>query len=188
MALIVEDGTIVEGAESYAALERADRYWDSRPHRVETAAWQASADHVKEGALRSATSYIDVTFGRDFIGYRVDLSQSLEWPKIFGIDDDDEYIVLVDPLGRELGLIPEVLVVAVIELAGQILYTGTPEGASSSDEAIKRIKVGPIDITFAETNSTSASVVAPQRSLTISDMLASILKSGTTLDPNWLWL
>lgn len=82
MAFIVEDGTNVPGATSYASVEFVDAYFIDRGN----AGWTGSAS-VKQAALIQATDYIDLRFGDRFIGNRKYEDQSLEWPRVAGSRD-----------------------------------------------------------------------------------------------------
>lgn len=77
MALIIEDGTIVIGAESYATVAEANIYHANRGN----SAWTGE-DAVKEAALRKAATYLDGEYRRRWKGYRVQpLVQAMEWPR-----------------------------------------------------------------------------------------------------------
>lgn len=77
MSIIVEDGTIVTGAESYVTVDSADAYHSSRGN----ADW-SGLDQVKEAALRKAASFLDGYYRGRWKGYRVDpLNQRMEWPR-----------------------------------------------------------------------------------------------------------
>lgn len=80
MALIVEDGTIVSGAEAYVSVSDADTYNNSY---VGSATWLAAASTDKEISLRRATQYLDVTYGSSYVGVRVSETQDLLWPREF---------------------------------------------------------------------------------------------------------
>ncbi len=78
MALIIEDGSVVAGAESYASVADADTYHVNRGN----AAWTGT-DAVKEAALRKAAAYLDGEYRRRWKGYRVQpLVQVMEWPRV----------------------------------------------------------------------------------------------------------
>ena len=77
MALIVEDGTGVTDAESYCAVAAADKYFSDR----EISAWATYAPPTKEAALRKATEYIDMRFGKRFLGSKTLRDQSLCFPR-----------------------------------------------------------------------------------------------------------
>lgn len=77
MALIVEDGSIVTGAESYITVTDADAYFTARSN----ATWTAMAEADKEAALRKATDYMAGRYGLRWKGYRVSEDQELDWPR-----------------------------------------------------------------------------------------------------------
>lgn len=76
MALIVETGAVVAGAESYISVADCTSYHSNRNNVLWT-----GADAVKEAALRKATSYIDNKYLTRWLGYRKDKDQSLRWPR-----------------------------------------------------------------------------------------------------------
>jgi len=90
MALIVETGVQVSGADSYVSLTDAAAYHTDRGNT----AWAAAAsDTVREQALRKATQYIDGHYFHRWKGAVVaPLTQSLQWPRAgVKISDPQEY-------------------------------------------------------------------------------------------------
>jgi len=81
MALIVEDGTIVSGAESYLSVADADTYHTARGND----GWTGDAT-AKEAALRNATDYLTQRYRLNWYGHRFSLGQALDWPRS-GIND-----------------------------------------------------------------------------------------------------
>ncbi len=78
MTLIVEDGTIVAGAESYCTVAYATTYHSNRGNT----AWAALAsDTVREQCLRKSTDYMMQVYRARWIGDRVDEDQVLDWPR-----------------------------------------------------------------------------------------------------------
>lgn len=143
MALIVEDGTGVVGAESYQAVTAIDAYWAARPQRAEAALWDAGTSTNKEGAARGATDYVDGVWGPFFVGYQKTVAQGLLFPRIAGLDEDEEALPLVDVLGREMPLLPTPLTSAVCELAGRALTT--PLSVDREGNILsKSVKMGPM--------------------------------------------
>lgn len=67
MKLIVEDGTGVYGANSYAGRGFVRDYLVRRNRNVD---WDAASDAVKDAALIAATDYIDRRFGPRFLGQK----------------------------------------------------------------------------------------------------------------------
>ena len=76
MALIVETGAVVIGADSYLSVVDATTYLVSRGKGD---AWDAVDD--QEAALRKATDYITQAYRGRWTGYRFTVSQSLDWPR-----------------------------------------------------------------------------------------------------------
>lgn len=76
MALVVEDGSGLAGAESYASVAEADAYHTARSNSLWT-----GADAVKEAALRRATDYMLQTYRSRWHGTRYTLPQALDWPR-----------------------------------------------------------------------------------------------------------
>lgn len=80
MPLVVEDGTGITGANSYASVEFADAYFAERGNVV----WEAiESTSDKERYLIQATDYIELVFGRRFIGDMVATDQALSWPRYY---------------------------------------------------------------------------------------------------------
>jgi hypothetical protein len=85
MALIVEDGSIVAGAESLVSVAEATTYHSNRGNSE----WAALAsDTVREQALRKATDYIGQVYRARWAGSRVSSIQTLDWPRAYVPRDD----------------------------------------------------------------------------------------------------
>ena len=80
MALIVEDGTGLQTAESYLSV--ADCSTTLAKFGNEAAFDALATEALREQALRKATQYIDSTYGDEFSGEVKGLLQSLEWPRV----------------------------------------------------------------------------------------------------------
>ncbi len=74
--LIVEDGTIVPDANSYATIAEADFYFEKRLH---TQTWDNATDEDKAKALMWATRLLDEQVS--WSGILVDANQPLAWPR-----------------------------------------------------------------------------------------------------------
>src|SRR5689334_1390384 len=97
MALILEDGTAPDGANSYATEAMADDYFDARGNTT----WTDSTDD-KEAALIRATAAIDAAYGSRFQGYRTNFrEQDLQWPRT-GAYDNEGNIIAGDEIPQEL--------------------------------------------------------------------------------------
>ncbi len=136
--LIVEDGTGLSNANSYASLEEADTYHSLRGNSLWT-----GEDSVKEAALIRATSSIDGMYARYWPGTRATKEQALDWPRVDAYDRDG-YL--------ETGL-PRQVVNATIEAALIELQTpGTLTSELDRGGAIKREKVGPIETEYMDSS------------------------------------
>jgi len=94
MAFVVEDGTGVAGANSYASVEFADAYFEERGNEV----WAAIAGPAdKEKLLIRATDYIELVYARRFMGDMVLISQALSWPRYYA----DPHLHTVVPLALQ---------------------------------------------------------------------------------------
>lgn len=78
MALIVETGEGLPGAESFASVADADAYLGDRGHT----AWAALAEPAKEAALRLATDHMEAVYGRLWRSERRTDAQGLSWPRV----------------------------------------------------------------------------------------------------------
>jgi hypothetical protein len=132
--MVVEDGTGLPNADSYASVAAADAYFLARGN----ATWAAALTADKESALVRATQSLD---GRcSWRGVRLTSAQGLRWPRALAIDDD----------GYSLDGVPLRLRYATIEAA--VVELGKP-GALTTALArggqIRREKVGEIEIEYS---------------------------------------
>lgn len=189
MALVVEDGTGLAAAESYASVAAADAYWSGRIHTPISSTWLIATTAQKESALREATSWLEAEFGQRWIGRRESAEQALSWPRTSSIaDEDGTYPALADAEGFTLDPIPGELSAATISLAGSALQgsSGASPGSlladASSAAGIKRQKVGDVEVEWADG---SGSLSALRRNVAAS--VARLLDSEAG-SPSWRWL
>ncbi len=162
MPLVVEDGTGVAGADSYASLTAAAAYWAARPHDPNAGRWTAAADPNREGALREATDYVDATWGPLFRGSRKTAAQGRLWPRVERQDiDPADFETIADLLaaqavtdrplvgsdGLQLAALPAQIVAATIELGARALSARLASDVSAAGW-VKRRKVGPIETEY----------------------------------------
>jgi hypothetical protein len=143
MALIVEDGSAVPGAESYASINAAD----SRNVLRGVADWAELATEKKEQALRTATDFMLTNYRTRWAGRRRTREQALCWPR---------YDVVVDLWPVPSDIVPVDVVNACIDLAvrsgnGEKLMPDLDIGSN----VLKKTKVGPIEDEFFQ-NTTDA--------------------------------
>jgi len=137
MSLIVEDGTVVAGAESYLSLADANSHHSDRDNSLWT-----GTDAVKEAALRKATDYLRQYYRQRWKGIPVSSVQTLDWPRSGVIVED-----LADALGEELGsnVVPQEVKTTTAELAvralGGSLAPDLPRGGRIKSEKVDVIAV-----------------------------------------------
>lgn len=136
MTLIVEDGTGLNNAESYASVAFADAYFAARM----TGSWDGSNSH-KEMLLRLATDHIDAVYGQRFKGTKGTLSQALQWPRIGAWVDGYEY-----PLDE----VPIEVQRACCEFAHA---ANTQTLLPTLEQGVKREKIDVIEIEYDEFSS-----------------------------------
>lgn len=94
MTLIVEDGTGVANAESYASVAQAD----ARLAALGFTTWAPLLEAEKEAALRRANVYMLQEFRNLWKGSRVDESQAQDWPRTDVEVNDTDILSTVVPL------------------------------------------------------------------------------------------
>jgi hypothetical protein len=125
LEVIVEDGTGVPDANSYASVADADAYVDTRPR---SDAWVSLTDDAKAQFLIHATRYLDGAV--DWSGDPTSDTQSLAFPR-----SSDS--------GTEAAL-PQAIKLATIELAIEMVSRDITSDATMA--GLRSIKVGPIEI------------------------------------------
>jgi hypothetical protein len=129
MSLIVEDGSGLANAESYASVADATAYHASRGN----AAWALASTLNQEIALRNATDYLERKYV--FRGTRKTLQQALLWPRVGVIID---YIYQTWPVTK--------LTQATCELALRAL--SGPLIVDQTSANVKREKIGPLETEY----------------------------------------
>lgn len=111
VTIVVEDGTGLADAVSYASVADGNAYHIPRGSR---ARWQAMTIDAQEAALIDATRLLDSIY--TWRGEIVSTSQGLDWPRL-GVIDDEGRLIASDAL-------PAGLVAATCELAGWVRESG----------------------------------------------------------------
>ncbi|UNK39375.1 hypothetical protein MNR02_06620 [Shinella sp. H4-D48] len=159
MALIVEDGTGLANAESYASVAEFKAYAGKVGYDYTTPAY---SDTQVEQALRRATTWIDARYGPLFQGRWATTTQRLEWPRsgvvyrCNGIASDE---------------IPEKLKDALCEAAWRELIDPSSLSPDAAVDQIKRDKVGDAETEFRASSSGSHPVV-----FIVHDLLSGLTK------------
>ncbi|MFW0776300.1 MAG: DnaT-like ssDNA-binding protein [Rickettsiales bacterium] len=149
MALVIEDGSIVSGANSYITVAEYSTWADARfgasrsTLPADTAAYEA--------IILRAMDYFE---GLDFQGVLVTRGQELQWPRSG---------VTIDGYDQETDSIPNEVKKALYE----ITYTEeTGVGALNPiDRKVESEKIGPIAVTYASGSSSRTISPALSRSL-----------------------
>lgn len=141
MSLIVENGSGVADAESYASVAQASAYHAARG----STAWNGITD--KEAALRKAADFMTQTYRLAWKGYRVNPVQALDWPRyecyVTGLSkNSSDYLIPSNTVPLEVQN-------ACMELA---LRTATEELNPDLTQQILSSRVGPLSITYSETS------------------------------------
>lgn len=139
MALIVEDGTGLVGAESYVSDTDASTYLTSigNPGDPE---WTAASVGEREIALRQATQYLNSIRRDQWRGTRKTKLQALAWPRAFAVDDDNF------PIADDA--VPLALERATAEAAWRFIKNSgvlIPDYAGTGDIKRRRSKVGSLE-------------------------------------------
>lgn len=111
IALVVETGSGVSGANTYISAADADLYQSNRGR----SSWTSLSDDAKAVALIMATEAIDSLY--PWIGKKKTSTQGLKWPRIEGLDDIGDEIPLVDSDGFEVDGVPQAVANACAEAA-----------------------------------------------------------------------
>jgi hypothetical protein len=158
MALTVETGAIVAGADSYIDVTAADLYHSNRGNT----SWGLLATPAKEAALRKATSFIDGSYRLRWKGRRVKpVTQPLEFPRGgieagSGAGSSGSYFYdtgLYGDIFYPDNVIPQRLKDAVCE-AAFLTLSGDLSGTTTS--GIVREKIGEIEMEYSKAGNSGA--------------------------------
>lgn len=159
MTIIVEDGTALPTANSYASETDGDTYTDDRG----LTAWTDSTGD-KEAALIRATASLDMIYRTQYPGIRLNgRLQGLEWPRSDATDFNGNTIAIDE--------IPQEIIYATIELAiRELAEAGST--MPDRDRAIRSVKAGSVSVDFAA-NATTGTVFS-----IIGGIMASLIGTG----------
>ncbi len=146
MALVVEDGTGLANAESYASVAFATQYHSDRGN----AAWAALAnDTIREQLLRKATAYMEQEYRLRWASFRRTSSQALSWPRAWVQMPDAPY-----GYGSWAAYVPNNIVPTEVQQACCELALEAISGDLNPalERSTSREKVGEIEVTY-DTNS-----------------------------------
>lgn len=157
MALIVEDGTGLATANTYASVATANAYFTARGITTWT-----GIDALKEAALIRGSFALDGMYGTKWPGFKASLEQAMDWPRT-DADDIDGY----DLDGVPIAVVNAACEAALIELASAGSLT------SSGTAGVKVETVGPISTEYFSASGSKATY------RTISSVLSRIVSTGS---------
>ena len=139
MTVLVEDGTGVVGANSYASEDDFDQYCEDRNYTVTVG--------DTEAALIRGTGILDGIYRKSYPGTRAwGRDQPLQWPRMNATDAEGEEIAIDE--------IPQEIIDATCEIALREL--ASPNSVLPDLErggAIKSIKAGSVALEYGDTAS-----------------------------------
>jgi hypothetical protein len=165
--LVVEDGTVVAGANSYVSIAEADTYYNVLQDTV----WQLATTDAKIGALVRAAYYMQQRFRLKWKGARIDANQKLDWPRT-GVDVPDFFdpfytnsnfpLNFQDILFIGTSTIPDIVKQAQIILARLTLDAASAPTVSLQDTLGRATKVEQVGSLMVEYMSAADGAVVRQ--------------------------
>lgn len=154
--LVVEDGTVVDGANVFASLSYVDNYHGVRGDTV----WLTAAYEERAKAMIRAADYIEQRFRTRWLGSRVNGEQRLSWPRrgVYKPDVFDPYyrqnnvpFEFRNTVFIEENVVPDEVLQLQAILAREVLDgTGTVGAAlqGNFDRATKREQLGDLEVEY----------------------------------------
>lgn len=131
---VVEDGSIVSGANAYVTLADANQYHENFGN---PSAWSGATDANKQAAIRQATQFIDQEYGPQFKGTRANSEQELMFPRS-GVTARDGFWYPHDEIPQRLKDATAIL--ALKAISETLMADQTNPGTIKKET----VKVGPI--------------------------------------------
>lgn len=161
MALIEEDGSLVDNANTYASLSYVDAFCSD----LGLTSWASCSTATREAAILRGMAYIE---SLSFKGYKSDAAQALKWPRD-GVYDEDGYAIEDDE-------IPANLLRAVARAAyEESVSAGTLQPTRTS--GIKRERVDVIEVEYFGNSTNSDKIFSA-----INGYLKGLLTEGSFSD------
>lgn len=154
MALIVETGAVVAGANTYADIATLDAYHLARGNT----AWENAEAEAKEAAILRGMDYVE---SLPWKGQKSAYANPLQWPRI-GVVDRSGYDVPANTVPQ--GVILALCAAALVELQ----TPGALAPALERGGMVKREKVDVIETEFmdgAPSSTTYPAIMAPLKGL-----------------------
>lgn len=138
MPIIVEDGTGVDNANSYAAIADVTTYLTER-NNIEI--WEDLDTEEQEAALIKATDYMELMYADRWKGSLSADATTLSWPRVGVYDRKREPVTDAVPLDVKKACMEY----AIAALSGDLMPTIAPDDASGKEVKWLKEKVGPIE-------------------------------------------
>lgn len=136
MALIVETGAIIAGAESYVSVADATTFHSARGN----SGWAELTTAQMEESLRRATDYMRQAYRERWKGFRVSSSQPLDWPRANCTVEDGPYAntVATNTVPQE---VKDACAVLALDASAANLAPNLEQGVASET-------VGPLSVAY----------------------------------------
>jgi hypothetical protein len=155
MTLVIEDGSIVSGADSYVTISEYTAWANKRFGASRSTA--PSSDGDTEALIYRATDYFE---SQSFKGFIVEDGQPMQWPRSW---------VVIDGYSVENSEIPKEVKTAIYELA-YAQETGAGQ-MNQIERAKKKTKVDVIEVEYAD--NASSRTLNPSVSLSLRKLVKS---------------
>ena len=181
MALTVEDGTGLVGADAYISVANADTYFLASAN----ATWAAATIPAKEVAIVKATRYMEKRFGTKWKGLIASSEQALGWPRRYVYDERGTELVDQVPVQIARACAEYAVQALINPLIPETVYPiadGAPVPFGRINRKVE--KVGPIyEETYYSTGGAHASRVGSGSSLVDGDKVVQYPEADFLIGP-----
>lgn len=158
MSLIIEDGKVPLGANSYVSVDRLRAFAGVRTFAL------PESESACEALLLSAVDYLETIA---FAGQRSSPNQALSWPRTG---------VVVDGVAIAANVVPEAICRAQMALA--VEAHKSPLMASARSSAYSRAKIGDIEVQYRNSDEIAAGASVQPKFPLVEALLAPYLVCG----------
>lgn len=145
MALVVEDGTVISGADSYVSLADAQQYLAGRALQEGVDTTTPINTDITEENLRDGCDYIN-HYRERFKGVKLQPpAVNMQWPRLG---------VIIDHWELAEDIIPDCVIHAQIEASVEIA-SGRPPLETLSTRILKRKVIGPLEYEWDTTTAST---------------------------------
>ena len=181
MALTVEDGTGLVGADAYISVANADTYFLASANST----WAAATIPAKEVAIVKATRYMEKRFGTKWKGLIASSEQALGWPRRYVYDERGTELVDQVPVQIARACAEYAVQALINPLIPETVYPiadGAPVPFGRINRKIE--KVGPIyEETYYSTGAAHVSRVGSGSSLVDGDKVVQYPEADFLIGP-----